>query len=517
MWSAALLVATLWGVPAAVDAQTASLQVVDTAAVEYRGDNRNGVEGDDGYGVIVNRLNLLGTAHDMSASARVDTYVFFEAPDDRWEDDVRLERITASWRRGAVRVDAGDFHEQLGRGLVLSVRKLDEAGLDVALRGGAIAWLGDTHRARIFAGLTNPVNVDAVNQRHLEDANDIVAGGIWEVRAIQWMTVDLFGAYVQAATSEYDTAADLVQDRLGDAAREDRTTSVGLALGLPSPTDWLALHFEVDGQHRTLLGESATAFAGYTTIDLFFGDTTLLVEGLWLDDWLIQGSPNTALGSRFVYSQPPTLERIDQEVLNNRTVRGGRLRGEQYVLGRDLTVHANVMLRQTDWDEPAEALQLHGYTGVEQGYQDGLSRWSLAGGYREELVTGGETTETLKTMIHAEADWVQALGGRLALHLTALHESRTLEERAYVRGSALAALERAGLGALTVEYGYDTQKEGDGVANHFVAGIVRWDITHDVRLVALGGSQRGGIRCINGICRDYPGFSGGRLELVARF
>ena len=37
------------------------------------------------------------------------------------------------------------------------------------------------------------------------------------------------------------------------------------------------------------------------------------------------------------------------------------------------------------------------------------------------------------------------------------------------------------------------------------------------KVTATGGSQRGGLKCIAGICRWFPPFAGGRLEVVTRF
>ena len=31
------------------------------------------------------------------------------------------------------------------------------------------------------------------------------------------------------------------------------------------------------------------------------------------------------------------------------------------------------------------------------------------------------------------------------------------------------------------------------------------------------GQQRGGLRCVSGICRLFPAFSGARIELTLRF
>jgi hypothetical protein len=34
---------------------------------------------------------------------------------------------------------------------------------------------------------------------------------------------------------------------------------------------------------------------------------------------------------------------------------------------------------------------------------------------------------------------------------------------------------------------------------------------------AFVGSREAGLRCINGVCRNFPGFNGATLEVVARY
>jgi hypothetical protein len=119
-------------------------------------------------------------------------------------------------------------------------------------------------------------------------------------------------------------------------------------------------------------------------------------------------------------------------------------------------------------------------------------------------------------MKHAEGDWLSPIGGGHALHISATHEERRLESKAYRRGSSVAGLEKGGLGAVSVEVGYDTSDPSDEVRRLFVAGILAWEPTDAITLRSTVGSQRGGLKCVAGVCRDFPEFSGARLEIVGR-
>ena len=496
-----LLLSVICGVSKPVRAQhELGISLTDTLTVEYRGDNENDNENDDNYGLGTNRFNLIGTYGDLTASLRVDSTLFIEPPTEGNEDDLaRLERLTANYRLGDWELVAGDYVAQLGRGILLSIRSAPEVGLDVALRGGKLRFNSDDHDFSLFAGLTNPGNLDSISQYPVEDTNDIVVATEYEFRGLGALDFGAHGLY-------FEPSERILEER-------DLTAGGGLVVELNHLADWIRVYLEGDLQHRELAGTSELGKAGYVTIDLVFGDFTLLLEGLYLDAFELRGSSNTALSSRFDYTQPPTLERIDQEVINNRDVVGGRARAEYYIYPLDTVLYANGMYRINSLDEPNQLDQLHAYGGVEVFFQRGRSHVNLSSGYRDEH----QGEQPIKSMVHAEVDYLQALSAGWSLHLTSTNEFRTLQDNDYQRGSAAVGVDLAATGGLTFEFGYDTQDLSGGVRNYFYAGILFWEISDAFQLRVTGGTQRGGIKCISGVCRDFPEFAGARAILVGRY
>ena len=47
--------------------------------------------------------------------------------------------------------------------------------------------------------------------------------------------------------------------------------------------------------------------------------------------------------------------------------------------------------------------------------------------------------------------------------------------------------------------------------------ITRASPTPNVMLHGVFGTQRGGLKCVNGVCRTFPPFAGARAELVIRY
>ena len=60
----------------------------------------------------------------------------------------------------------------------------------------------------------------------------------------------------------------------------------------------------------------------------------------------------------------------------------------------------------------------------------------------------------------------------------------------------------------------DNQDTRSEVRQHFLAGIVSWDVSESFKIRSTVGSQRGGLKCVAGVCRIYPSFSGAHLELL---
>ena len=485
-------------------ASAQSLRVTNTTLLEYRGNNENGVETDDDYGVGLNKLYLDGNVGDTSGHLQIDGVYFTTTPDasilapgqpSGYVSELRLERFRLQHEFEEVTVLCGDTHLQLGRGIALSLRKVDELGLDQALRGGNVIWQGDVARLQAFAGITNIANLDGVTQRHLEDPNDTLVGASATFH-LGPADLSLHGLYLQPREP-------VLRD-MGD----DFTTLGGAFVDLPISSG-LSLYAEGAFEQYRIAGFDETGSAAYLSADVDLSVVSLLLEGLWLDRFQVEGSQDLELKKPNTYNQPPTLERFDQEVSDNKNVRGARAKISRPFFDGRLVLYVNGMYRQYG---PAEAATdaLHGYGGFELTYGSS-SRWFASAGYREEFL--GELP--IKTIAHAETDWAQELGAGYSFHLTVSHESRTREGHAYVRGTTLLGVDKAHLGSVMLELGYDTDNPEH--RQFFVAGILAWRSYEWLLTRAIVGSQRGGLKCIGGVCRDFPAFTGARLEAVVYY
>jgi hypothetical protein len=309
----------------------------------------------------------------------------------------------------------------------------------------------------------------------------------------------------------------------GATATDGEFTGVGATWDLPAPTTWMSFYAEANLLRSESYGIAEQHPAALLSTNFFVGDVTLTVEALTVEGFAIESTPQPAVaglsttGATFYYNQTPTLERQDQEVLNANDARGARTRVDYVVGDTGLSVYANALLRQQAQSSPLPTDQVHGYAGWEFAYGEGASHFNGSVGARNETQNGKE----FASMEHADIDCVQALGGPWSLHLTAKGENWKKQAlgatKAYRRGNAIVGLDLRGIGGLAFEYGHDDETEGNNTRTDFYAGHINYEISEAFTVRAVGGSQRGGLKCVNGVCRKYPSFSGGRLELIARF
>ena len=474
----------------------------------------DGFEDKEGFVASIDRLNLqssyIGSDSTLSSWVRVDTIVYNNAPSaERFETQVIPERLQLNYERGDWTVTGGDFYRQLGRGLLLSLRKGDEVATDIAIRGGQLQWANDSEKLSVFGGVTNPVNVDPVNMQTLEDLNDIIAGTEWITRSIPGIRA---GAHSMAVVPNQDVIdTDYKDYRMGD----------GLWLQTGKFLERFSLYIEAAHLAKRSAGKKTQGYAGYITLDTSLGDNQLLLEGMVLDNMGIEGSRNTATQRFENYTKPPTLERIRDEVPSSTDVVGGRLAFTMPFREQGLSITLNAMTRLNNRKEINKLWEYHGYGIIEAKSSERHQRLKAEFGYRQDYSPEQDLVQ--KSMVHAYVDFGQGLGESMELKLTTDTEYRARPSQDptilewYLRGSTYLGVEDARWGSATFELGYDESESFADRAWLFYAGILSFDFwdAHQMRLTA--GTQRGGLKCVAGVCRIFPAFKGAKLEWVARF
>jgi hypothetical protein len=472
-------------------------------------------------------------------------------------DDYRIERAAARLQLGQQRLVFGDFPVQVGRGIALSLRKVSEFGIDDALRGArAQLRLHEALRLDLFGGVVNIANLDEVTDTFVDEVRDRIVGASIDGRILDVANVSAHG--VLFAPHRFDPTAGSDGEWVdADLSGGGTSLVVGGTLELPSLWDRLSVYFEADGLLRpAAAGEDAEDVEGsavYTSIDLDLGRFTLLGELKWYEDFEVIGTAPELLGGRAgalsdararAYSQPPTIERDDQPVANNTDVLGGRLRLDVR-LPADVLLYGNVAFVGARASDALDTL--HAYLGVEYRAGD-VVNGTVSAGYRREC-TELDCLEwpyrdgLLSEIYQIEATVSARLVGRHSLHLNVEHETwnkpsaATGDDHFFNRGTVLIGYDFGSMLSVSVAYEYDTQfgqnhylsvpgPEMDppglydvatNTRQHFGFGEIRYTPLRWLDLRLRGGTQRGGLRCLSGVCRIFPNFTGVHFESVVRF
>lgn len=175
------------------------LDLTETSIVAQHFDARGGEAFDDnGWGDWVNRLNATLRWGRWTAGLRLDSALYRRRPaqrgeihsscfgpcppgslgdptlttvitdnESRYKDSLYPAKLWLTYATPSIEVTAGDAYVQFGRGLTLSMRKIDELGIDTTLRGAKVLVLKDPFAFTAVAGFANPSRVDEATGRAL--------------------------------------------------------------------------------------------------------------------------------------------------------------------------------------------------------------------------------------------------------------------------------------------------------------------------------------------------------------
>ncbi|HEX3769478.1 MAG TPA: hypothetical protein VHV30_01380, partial [Polyangiaceae bacterium] len=165
-----------------------TVSVTETSIAAQHFDPRdNELPQDSGWGEWMNRLDAAIRQGRWSAGLRLDSAVYWRRPADhtdpapsvetpaaiasdgesRFRDSIYPAKLWATYSAPGVEVTAGDAYVQFGRGLTLSMRKIDELGIDTTVRGGKVQIERDPFAVTLVAGFANPARIDEASGRAL--------------------------------------------------------------------------------------------------------------------------------------------------------------------------------------------------------------------------------------------------------------------------------------------------------------------------------------------------------------
>ncbi len=591
-----------WAAPArAVDLskgdEPVRLDVTETTVVAQHFGARSGESPlDSGYGDWLNRLNATLSWGKLSLGGRLDSSYYWLRPLDqnipadletraavdaatRFRDMVYPAKLWAGYTAPEVELTLGDAYAQFGRGLVLSLRKIDELGIDTTVRGGRIQWQKDPFAATFVAGIANPNRVDEATGRALflpialpTDSrgalplfgSDRIIGG--EIQAGRGLPVTLAThavGYSRCAPYAYDGQGRIQQPGLdvgiGSCAPRDvaewlgslttntspllnasQITMVGQSIEVPDIAGHAQLYAEAAGQTSDRAGPYRAGNALYASASASFANVTETLEiKSYRNFYAVPAAIDVTRAPEFdniAYSAPPTAELITQDSefgFFNACVNGGRLRSDVRT-SPTLLVYLTTSYFNTQTEQLAGSCDAQGNTHTSGTTPDGVQD------YVEDVVLGEEWTfDAQRSHLfastglrndqlqdgavfyregHVEYAFTKHLAGPWSIELQGRHRYRYEQDQnanAYWN-------EGENYTALKLAPRWVLTQGLEyttlvGQPNVYVNGQVLYRLTGGSNVRLFVGQQRAGIRCVSGVCKLFPAFEGARVEVTVRF
>lgn len=527
-----------------------TFSLTSTSVLQYRFDNFNANMFDDNFFAFWERLEVAMQGEALRLTARIDAFLPLatsDCPDELSElcflkADLRLERLTAHYEADGYSVDIGDSYAVLGRGMGLSLRRVDQLGIDVSLRGGHIAYKGKSLYFRALAGSLNPQNLDPQTLRIIENPEDRLRGSLFSnPERHDWVVGAEAGGFLPGQSFKMGLHALHVWFAPNEATRRRAQVTVGgTHISAPSLADGkLALYAEFDLMDRSIqtfidgeLGEASggdTGRALYANAQLQAGNGTFLLELKDYRNFLVADSPLTGEAWR-IYGSAPPLESDYERFRSIHNSRGGRLQYDYGFLPGPWGISAAALVyahaEDPDVDPFDGILVTQGMAKV-QRINDSVDSfgWSFDAQVRYRRESYLKDPDAAGVLQSGDLDWqVVHLGlelgfafGKHSLELSAYHrfERRySFDYVNYVRGSSSLTWSFAGKFRISPVLNWNTEKID---TPSLYPGIeARWDFIPGSFLRIFGGRTPGGRICSGGVCRDVPEFEGILGEVVVR-
>lgn len=598
--------------PGSVGGEPVLLDVSESGSVYYNFDNRDtkpsqvSTRANDNFGLVYNRLSLQATAGRFSVGVRVDNVWFYASPNatqlaldltrdaqpadppgyfrgklneaglelsNRFINWVYPAKYFLTYSRPGLEATLGDSSAQLGRGIVLSVRKRDELGSDTTIRGARLTWSSRGPvglKLTALGGELNPLRIDEASGRYLgvpasRDAlSTITEAGM--PRAIGTDFAPLTGDCRTSPTCGYapDRVAAAQLELSGERWKlssqgslllrdqplsEDLVRSAGRIITLSESVELtrllpdLSVYAELAFQRLSDRPDSTPLDPGYGiygSASYTPKDVALTLEARhYRRLFPLSGNVKLARAGEFSslsYNQVPTTEseETDTEFENmNTCVSGARLRGD-FTLRRGVRALGSAAHYLT-YAESSENATCRTGSELLNRVSDVSSGFALDSRDRREhfeLVLGGRLDGTERELVLADGSRSQLfytegylrhqlelpISDDFSVSLTGRHRRRAQAEGGpgvpWSEGDEVLGVEWGEHSSLGLGAEYDTRP---GVPHRYFNIELAHRPTPSSRVALFAGQRRGALRCVGGICRLYPPFEGVRLDVAWRF
>lgn len=510
------------------------------------------------YMGLRNKLDLSVGYKGFIIGGRLDTFNFFQdrhpCPSGFLECKGQYipEKLFLKYRNGGFNATLGDFYLTISHGVALSIRKVDEFGLDTTLRGGRITYRNKGTEITLAGGVVNNTNFEPTEQMFLKDINDFVAVGQFK---------QLFASIV-TAEAHYVFAYHFPKF-FGDGSGEltsGQAHVLGATIQLHRIAKKIDIAFEANAIYKDLQSSTDYGYSFYASFNGYFFPATVRFEATWNRNFAFlrqfehqyHANPNVPTDPPFrvlrvdplLFNNPPSLELQTLDTHGDTSdIRGFRFRVDYNDVKNKVIYYFNYVMRvgfsgdeelpRAPWEPapkeppapppiPGEEAKLlwihHVYAGADV----------KVGIFDINLLTGWRSTIEFPNwnIFHIEASVAFQSTPQQAIKLLTRYQNHDkgddLDPKKYNIFDFQLTWSYSKWFSISFLFAYSNEdKEVSPIPgwnkDFFLAGEIKVNLFDRGSITLVGGRTRGGIRCTGGVCREFPAFDGIQSELQLRF
>lgn len=401
---------------------------------------------------------------------------------------IQLEKKSLRFDSRDWQVVIGDSHQELGRGIALSLFNEPAFGIDTTLEGAVAKFRPENFEMSLMGGrvnaITNPVAINPVDMR-MKDRNVLMAGGSIGYKISS--DSRLGGHYLIT-----------VNQRKSDLDLDDRFQTAGLTFTQDNIYEAVDFYMETnvmvpDEASKGQWVRNPLARANYASVS-------------WVDSpWKIKAELKDYSRFDFDFRKPPSLEEevpLANVPNNFSDITAGKLYGEYLILGSGNKVFSSLLYGR---DRLENENFYHAVTGGKLSLGQ-KSEIETKLGYRIVLarseITHGSIKGKLKTFPGQMAELeLRKQFSRLQLNSSPSNEDRNSVALTYSLSESFN---------VTGGFEYIPTNDTEIGRNFYNLGASYRQGALTTR--AFIGDTSGGAQCAGGVCRQAPAYSGAMLE-----
>lgn len=496
------------------------------------------------YDFFKSRTNISLFYKDLSLKTSFHTQNFITSSRDVRSDyetlnDYRFEKISLSYSYKNQSLTAGDFYITQGKGIALSLNKEDELGIDTTLQGGIFNYnIKNIFDGNLFGGRVNNTNLDPFSNEIYDDKNDIILGTTLNITPVKIFKSGLHFNNIMFNEPDFD-------ETYSKPAKFEQQTMqiIGGYLSVNKVFDLFDAYFEYDYLNNNFYDDKSlyredlvdNGYAVYGSLNVFIKKLNILSEFKKYKNFQIGFKSDIASNNKksefginpqsitgydsVFYNNLPTLERVGEKVYDMGTDVYGIRTKATYKISENIKPYVNYLFNHTNYYKDLTAH--HIYLGSEFYFNELKNKIDASFSYRNEDNYYGYYGINLDANIYINSLFSFEFKSYYYLakqeYETKNANDETVKKTDGYQDSetnvSLILFNDLYLSYLFTRYTYSQVDK----QNHYHAFELKYKYLSDSFIKLFYGEIRGGLKCIGGVCKDYPPFKGFKTEFVLNF